>query len=889
MILKEIHIEGFGMFHGFTLGGLDKGIHIIRGNNEAGKSTLLKFIRFTLFGYPRFHDQRMPPLRGGKHGGRLRAMLSSGEEAVFERSSDDRIRLIYHGKENANQTLWSQLLGYATTELFSNVYAISLDELVDIRQLNESGMQDKLFSAGLGMGKISIGDIEKELHGLTEQWYTPRGRTQIIPGIMNQLEEKSRQVYSIQENLPRYAEYTEIIKRREEQLQQMVNRLETARTEKTRLEHYLKCYPSFIALKNAEAGLKELPPLQDIPEKAPGELERLEEKEKELEERLDILMNGNGKEEGIRWLEEKARRLQVNNQLLEQEKTIAYLKENLEKYKQTLKEKQEEEEEAGKLQQSIDGELKKIGENRSEQDILLFTGHIIHKNRIREFRDRHNRATERRRDAEALFAARQSQERQINLKNLFVFLAVMLLIGTFTAIYYRLYVLAGALALTAAGILTGKKFLLNRDHPRRLEEELKQAREEEQKVQFEYERYLEKEMGLPSSLPPETTLELIGAMERIGEIIAQRNKLQEKIHHHRLPFIRKTEEMARSLGHLLPNEARPSDTAGMIEQLAAAFREAATVRQNKEKLEEERNRLIKEYENTENRLKEIRQNIQQWIEKLGASDLDNLKEKFRVNQQVIELIATGKKAEETIETIAGLGKTGEVVEYLRRHEKETLEARERSLGEEIAKLEREIRDENARLGALRSELSQMEGKSELAGALTAMEAEKEKLRMAWKEWLTGKMALKILQEVKSLYEKEKQPEVVKKAARYFAQVTGERYTRLATGLDSPGEVRVYDRQENAKNIAGLSRGTREQLLLSLRLAYIDEYERQAEPLPLVVDEVLVNFDPERAGRTAELLRKFAKGRQVLVFTCHPSTEKYFDPDAVQIIPLGREE
>ncbi len=41
MILKEIHIDGFGIFHGFTLDGLDKGIHVIRGDNEAGKSTLL--------------------------------------------------------------------------------------------------------------------------------------------------------------------------------------------------------------------------------------------------------------------------------------------------------------------------------------------------------------------------------------------------------------------------------------------------------------------------------------------------------------------------------------------------------------------------------------------------------------------------------------------------------------------------------------------------------------------------------------------------------------------------------------------------------------------------------------------------------------------------------
>jgi len=889
MILKEIHIDGFGIFHGFTLDKLDRGVHIIRGENEAGKSTLLKFLRFTLFGYPRFHDQRMPPLQGGKHGGRIRALFLSGEEAVFARTSDDRIKLTYRGQESTSPTLWSQLLGYATAALFSNVYAISLDELADLKQLNESGMQDKLFSVGLGMGNTSIGDIEKDIQELTDRLYTPRGRNQKIPHIMNALEEKSRHISGIQEHLPRYTEHTGNIKMLEEQLKQMENRLDTTRREKTRLEHYLKCYPSFIAIKKAEKELKELPPLRDYPENASEEVEKLEEKENELKERLETLMNGNGQEEGIRGLEEKAGKVKVDEQLLEQENTIVHLKENLEKYRQARHDRQEEEEQVEKLQQSINAYIQKIGENWCEEDVLRFTGHIVHKNRISEFRDRMTRAADRLRNAEAVFAARLSQERQINVKNLMLFLAVVLLTGTLAAAYYRLYVLAGVLAVTAAGLLTGKNYLLNRDLPRRLENELEEARKEEQQVKKKYEQYLKQELNLPPSLSPEAALEMIGAIEQVVETIARRNKLKEKISHDRLPFIRKTEETARSLRHFLSEGGTHGDTAEIIEQLSTACREAVRAKQTKENLLADIDRRKKEYENAENRLKEIRQTMREWIDKLGASDRDNLKEKIRVNRQVKNLLETKRNAEETIETIAGLGKAGEVLEYLGRHGKDILETREMALAEEIRKLEQDIREKSADLGALKNELSRMEGESELAGALTSLESEKEKLRMAWKEWLTGKLALRILQEVKSLYEKEKQPEVVKKATRHFARVTGQRYTRLSAGLDPSGEVRVYDRQENAKKVAELSRGTREQLLLSLRLGYIEEYERQAEPLPLIVDEVLVNFDPARARRTAELLQEFAAGRQVLIFTCHPSTEKYFDPSAVRVIPLRQED
>ena len=46
-------------------------------------------------------------------------------------------------------------------------------------------------------------------------------------------------------------------------------------------------------------------------------------------------------------------------------------------------------------------------------------------------------------------------------------------------------------------------------------------------------------------------------------------------------------------------------------------------------------------------------------------------------------------------------------------------------------------------------------------------------------------------------------------------------------------------------------------------------------LPLVMDDVLVNFDPGRASAMAEAFVDFAKGRQILFFTCHPSTRDMF--------------
>ena len=50
MKLRDLHIEGFGHFHDFSLGPLDSNLAVVYGPNEAGKSTLLAFIRTILFG-----------------------------------------------------------------------------------------------------------------------------------------------------------------------------------------------------------------------------------------------------------------------------------------------------------------------------------------------------------------------------------------------------------------------------------------------------------------------------------------------------------------------------------------------------------------------------------------------------------------------------------------------------------------------------------------------------------------------------------------------------------------------------------------------------------------------------------------------------------------------
>ena len=57
----------------------------------------------------------------------------------------------------------------------------------------------------------------------------------------------------------------------------------------------------------------------------------------------------------------------------------------------------------------------------------------------------------------------------------------------------------------------------------------------------------------------------------------------------------------------------------------------------------------------------------------------------------------------------------------------------------------------------------------------------------------------------------------------------------------------------------------------MRFAFIDEYVEHAEPVPVLMDDVLVNFDDGRSQAASEAIAEFSRKHQVLLLTCHEQT------------------
>jgi uncharacterized protein YhaN len=137
-------------------------------------------------------------------------------------------------------------------------------------------------------------------------------------------------------------------------------------------------------------------------------------------------------------------------------------------------------------------------------------------------------------------------------------------------------------------------------------------------------------------------------------------------------------------------------------------------------------------------------------------------------------------------------------------------------------------------------------------------------------------AQQALDRMRDRLERECQPETLTRAARYLAELTVGKYLRVWVPA---GERRliVDDDRGESLGVEQLSTGTREQLFLAVRLALLEQYRQRGVDLPIILDDIITNFDQIRTEAAVETLVNFAaSGSQVLVFTCHLHLARLFE-------------
>lgn len=137
------------------------------------------------------------------------------------------------------------------------------------------------------------------------------------------------------------------------------------------------------------------------------------------------------------------------------------------------------------------------------------------------------------------------------------------------------------------------------------------------------------------------------------------------------------------------------------------------------------------------------------------------------------------------------------------------------------------------------------------------------------QYLEQQIGAKLLARAMELYRAKHQDPLLKRAGDYFSELTCGSFSGLEIEYESNARVLKCVRPSGAAlAVEEMSDGARDQLFLALRLAYIENHCAANAPCPVILDDVLMAFDDDRASAALKGLHNLSRKTQVLVFTHH---------------------
>ena len=181
----------------------------------------------------------------------------------------------------------------------------------------------------------------------------------------------------------------------------------------------------------------------------------------------------------------------------------------------------------------------------------------------------------------------------------------------------------------------------------------------------------------------------------------------------------------------------------------------------------------------------------------------------------------------------------------------------------------DLADLSVRVIQLKRDIENAKRGHDIEDALAEVERATSALRSVRTRDINSAIAHALVTHVERTSRDQHLPEVFHRASSIFARITHGRYT-LRIDDTGTGAFRAWDTtSERSHALEELSSATRLQLLLAVRVAFIELQERGLR-LPILMDETLANSDDDRAGAIMDAVLELAdNGRQIFYFTAQP--------------------
>jgi len=887
MQIRELHIDGFGIFHNALIKEFRPGINVIFGPNEYGKTTLLEFIRKVLFGFKKRNGDSndYSPIHGGNLGGKIVCELANQSNVTISRFGANRggkINITVNSEFFNTEEKLESILGYASSDLYRNIFAFTLDELQEFGSLKVNDVKDRIYGAGLGLGSKSISQVEKQFKETKENLFKPKGKVQPITILGNEIVDLNLAISEAQKNLEYYDKLKSKVKRLEIDKQQLLNQTNQLESNKKHLENLLDLYPVYVDWRSAKEKLKKLIDLPDLPQNSMETLERLKAESNAIQKTIEE------EREEFDQKEIERQTLSDKEKVLENSNTFITLQNMTEQVRSAIQDSTAVGIEKDQLDDQIQIEIKKLGNHWDENMVnsfeitdILSEQINVHRGLLDEAYNKVIRIKEKLEDFREDKAKELSQGIQVPewLKVISYSLLTLGVLGLswglysqdFGFLFFSLIVLSIGV-VSVRMIVKAKTTLVKEDlQGPELTGQLKESEEESNKKYADWRAWL-KNKNFDENLSPIATEKTLTTIKEIKSMFNQRQDMDQ-----RLNKMEQTKKKATDLiEQIKPNlPGKSEDIIINIDALHRVYEEALKNHEKQNAIALQLEGIQRKITRLEEQLSSKRQEIINFIERANAKTEIEFEEIFRLIEEKNSLEKTADEKLDLIRSRVGLGDSFQnFLNIIENSAPEELRQQLESVSEELDELHTKRDEIHKELGEAENQINILTSNKELLNLLYQKEVKQEQLNKLSKDWTTNQIALFMLEQAKVNYEKERQPSVIQSAQKIFSQITDGKYQRIFKPLDSD-EILADESSGLRKKVYELSRGSREQLYLAMRLGLIEEYEIRSEPLPIIMDDVLVNFDDSRGKKVLEILGSFAKERQVIILTCHKHTVEIY--------------
>ncbi|MCL4502405.1 MAG: AAA family ATPase [Deltaproteobacteria bacterium] len=408
-----------------------------------------------------------------------------------------------------------------------------------------------------------------------------------------------------------------------------------------------------------------------------------------------------------------------------------------------------------------------------------------------------------------------------------------------------------------------------------LSNKLAQARQEKEAATGQLEKWQHswseaiRPLGLPDQASPAVVNVLLNEMEEllhsVDKIAGFRDRIagiKRDAEQFQADVLDLVGRVAQELARLSPEQA----AAELQAQLAKAQKDAAKLESLVGQIEEKKEFLEKTKETIEIEQKRLTTLCQQ----AGCRDYQELEAIEKKSQEFQSLQQEVAALEEQILEQSAGSSLEDFIQEAGTADFDAISGQVEVINQLIEQLESERSELDEQIVQERIELAKMDGNAQAAEEAESAQEILAKMRVEVEHYLRLRLSWLILHKEIERYREENQGALIKKAADLFKILTLGSFSSLMVDYnekDIPILQGVRPTGERV-GVEGMSDGTVDPLYLSLRLATLEQYMETHEPMPFVVDDILIKLDDYRAKATLKVLHELSQRTQVIFFTHH---------------------